>query len=209
MSSIKKRALNILADIGCELNEIRSMLRDKLYPKPILGKETLTACGSDPYVFPPLYYSKEKKDVPPVSPGTVSPYVGLVECEVCGCLLKKETAIKGVPEIHTRKQCGEGTDTEEYIYHPYFCNVCCECDICEDYCEEEEQVETGKDSVFFGLGTPEILGNSKPFAPAVDKNSADEQLKRAQRDYFLGQAELLRAQAESVKVDTKAKKGGS
>jgi hypothetical protein len=211
MSTFKNVVLTTLDNINHNIARLCNIITADKMKSP--AQRATTACGPEPYVFPPLYNITERKDGPSVSPGTVSPYAGLVECEVCGCLLKKETARKGEAEIRLKKTAPtqiEGYhENEEYIYHPYFCNVCCECDICEDYCEEEEQVGTGNDSVFFGLGTPEILGNSNPFAPAVDKNSADEQLKRAQRDYFLGQAELLRAQAEAVKFDTKTKKGGS
>jgi hypothetical protein len=42
----------------------------------------------------------------------------LVECEICGCLLRKYSAYKGNGRI-TRKSFGR----EEYIYYPYYCNV--------------------------------------------------------------------------------------
>ena len=133
----------------------------------------------------------------------------LVECEVCGCLLKKETARKGESTIKQQMRPSDsqpwqdedkwhpyvskkGWQKKEVIVEHYFCKLCYEVD-------DEEQVETGTDCF-----------TCDPCVECVPTpNCPDEQLKRAQRDYFLGQAELLRAQAESVKVDTKAKKGGS
>lgn len=58
----------------------------------------------------------------------------LVECEKCGCLLKKETAIKGKSEVRLRKIpfgttwvnttcefCPE--KEEEYIHEVYYCKI--------------------------------------------------------------------------------------
>ena len=50
-----------------------------------------------------------------------------VECEICGCLLKKDTAFKGNPEVRQKL-----TPTynlyyppylEDYIFYPYFCKT--------------------------------------------------------------------------------------
>ena len=44
-----------------------------------------------------------------------------VECEVCGCLLNKNTATKGSGEI--RQKYNRGFDKEDFIYYPYFCKT--------------------------------------------------------------------------------------
>lgn len=61
------------------------------------------------------------------------PLDNLVECEVCGCLLKKESAVKGkgavriIPEAyHIATFPGNFTFIEpekEYIHHTYYCKV--------------------------------------------------------------------------------------
>ena len=118
----------------------------------------------------------------------------LVECEVCGCLLKKETARKGETEIRVRKtsnikECR--IDNEEYIYHPYYCNKC-----------DDEPVETGCDT-FYSPSIDDMLANitvGPMTACSSIADSPDAQLKRAQKDFFLGQAELLRQQAEAQRI---------
>jgi hypothetical protein len=66
--------------------------------------------------------------------------IELVECDKCGCLLKKKTAIKGDPEIRQKeemdwKYCfirawgrSIGKDDPaiplvDYIYYPYYCKI--------------------------------------------------------------------------------------
>jgi hypothetical protein len=44
-----------------------------------------------------------------------------VECEVCGCLLNKNTATKGSGEI--RQKYNRGFDKEDFIYYPFYCKV--------------------------------------------------------------------------------------
>jgi len=49
----------------------------------------------------------------------------LVHCETCGCLIKKEDAIKGRAEVrtkHTIQSCVY-VGVEEVVYHPYYCKV--------------------------------------------------------------------------------------
>ena len=52
-----------------------------------------------------------------------------VECEVCGCLLKKTTAIKGKSEVRDRSiemAFEHGyyiPHKREYIYTPYYCKI--------------------------------------------------------------------------------------
>jgi len=48
----------------------------------------------------------------------------LVECSVCGCLLRKWVAIKGKGEIRTETIWHVyGSEVREVIYHPYYCKV--------------------------------------------------------------------------------------
>lgn len=55
----------------------------------------------------------------------------LVECEKCGCLLKKETAIKGKSEVREEKSYIMSyndakfyeKNPKEYIHIPYYCKV--------------------------------------------------------------------------------------
>ena len=50
-----------------------------------------------------------------------------VECEMCGCLLNKETAIRGPGEIRDRwvslEGCLGAEARDEFIYHPWYCKV--------------------------------------------------------------------------------------
>jgi len=51
-----------------------------------------------------------------------------VECEKCGCLLKKETAFKGPGEIRRKESRVDETfhrwaDYIDYIHYPYYCKV--------------------------------------------------------------------------------------
>ncbi len=48
----------------------------------------------------------------------------LVECEKCGCLLNRSTAIKGVGEIRKREVAYFiRTRWEDFIYYPYYCKI--------------------------------------------------------------------------------------
>ena len=55
----------------------------------------------------------------------------LVECETCGCAIKKETATKGESIIKKyelpyfmMRSCFRDEDTEEHIHTPYYCKRC-------------------------------------------------------------------------------------
>jgi predicted Zn-ribbon and HTH transcriptional regulator len=118
----------------------------------------------------------------------------IVSCESCGCLLKKETARKGEAEVRVQKLSQLGSKDEEYIYHPYFCNKC------GDETEEEE-IEVGCDTF-----CSDWVNRSSLTACSSVVDSPEAQLKRAERDVLLGQAELLRQQAESIRIDNAAKR---
>ena len=47
-----------------------------------------------------------------------------VECSVCGCLLKKRTALKGVGEIRKKFVVEFYMSWEkDYIFYPYYCKI--------------------------------------------------------------------------------------
>ena len=53
--------------------------------------------------------------------------IATVECETCGCLLNKDTAIRGPGEIRDRwvslERCPGAEARDEYIYYPRYCKV--------------------------------------------------------------------------------------
>jgi len=49
---------------------------------------------------------------------------GNVDCDICGCMIKKSLAIKGESRIVKAKTCKEGYPVEEKIVTPYYCKRC-------------------------------------------------------------------------------------
>ena len=201
LSSYKNEVLEALHSIHLTLSRLGDEMmlerQNREKDKPLRG-EPLKHSGKEHYfpgkvVFTDHVLREELSQRRKVEE-TIREIGDIVSCESCGCLLKKETARKGKPEIRTRKQCGEGTDTAEFIYHPYFCNKC------GDETEEEE-IEVGCDTF-----CSDWVNRSSLTACSSVVDSPEAQLKRAERDVLLGQAELLRQQAESIRIDNAAKR---
>jgi hypothetical protein len=164
--SFKKAVTNYLYDIKNNLSEIMIMLAIE---KQDREKEKLLRPEA-PFAIPNFVTESTLRNEIAQKNKKLQEYADLVSCESCGCLLKKDTARKGDSEIRVRKLSESNRESEEYIYHPYYCNKC----------GDEKTIETTCDYIF--------------------NNSSDEQLKRAQKDFFLGQAELLRQQAEAQRI---------
>jgi hypothetical protein len=51
-----------------------------------------------------------------------------VDCDSCGCLIRRDVSIKGTPEIRRPSYMDIPgiyiTNEKEYIFYPYFCKRC-------------------------------------------------------------------------------------
>lgn len=54
------------------------------------------------------------------------PTASVVDCETCGCQIKKENAIAGEPFIRQRGRWVDNSyyGSEDYIHYPYYCKKC-------------------------------------------------------------------------------------
>ena len=201
LSSFKNEVLEALHSIHLTLSRLGDEMmlerQNREKDKPLRG-EPLKHSGKEHYfpgkvVFTDHVLREELSQRRKVEE-TIREIGDIVSCESCGCLLKKETARKGEAEVRVQKLSQLGSKDEEYIYHPYFCNKC------GDETEEEE-IEVGCDTF-----CSDWVNRSSLTACSSVVDSPEAQLKRAERDVLLGQAELLRQQAESIRIDNAAKR---
>ena len=134
----------------------------------------------------------------------------VVECDTCGCLIKKSVAMKGESTIYRNPCVQEGITSEESIVSHYFCKKCA----------PKPKSDMFTDTAFLDNLYRDMLNTtnaitSKPMAfypepdkPKMDTISLDDQVKKANRDVLLATAELQRAQAESTKLFNKDKEAG-